>query len=296
MEMKLKAYLELIRWNKPAGWLLLLWPTLSALWMAANGAPGAYLASLFIIGTILMRSAGCAINDVFDQDIDRHVKRTAHRPLTSGKISTRSALIVALSLSLIAWSLTWTVHPYFAWASLCAGLLAYLYPLAKRYIAMPQAVLGLTFGMGIPLAYLAVYLHHQNQDSIAISQWLLHFPSQAAIFMLANFFWVLAYDTEYAMADREDDRRLSIYTSAITLGVYDVPAIMGFYLAAFCLWIISTPLIEARAGQIALGLIAIQIAGHYYLIRRRQAGRCLRAFQINHWIGCTLFIGIALSI
>ena len=206
-------YLDLIRWNRPAGWLLLLWPTLSALWLAAGGFPGWHLLSVFTLGTILMRSAGCCINDVADRNFDRHVQRTAQRPVTSGQISPREALLLGAVLALLALALVLTTNAAaVAWA--CAAfVVAVAYPYAKRYVTMPQAVLGLAFGFGIPVAFAAV------QGEV---------PGLAAWLMLGNAFWVLAYDTEYAMVDRADDVRIGIKTSAITLGRWDVVAVVFF--------------------------------------------------------------------
>jgi len=213
MSDKLKLYLDLIRWNRPAGWLLLLWPSLAALWVAAGGFPGWHLLAVFTLGTILMRSAGCCINDVADRDFDRHVKRTANRPVTSGRIGTREALVVGAVLALGAFVLVLTTNAAtIAW-SFAALAVTLIYPYAKRYVSMPQAVLGVAFSFGIPMAFAAV------QGEVPALAWGL---------LLGNLFWVLAYDTEYAMVDRDDDLKIGMKTSAITLGEQDVPAIMGF--------------------------------------------------------------------
>ncbi|HPU11966.1 MAG TPA: UbiA family prenyltransferase, partial [Ottowia sp.] len=211
---KLSLYLDLIRFNRPAGWLLLLWPSLSALWLAADGFPGWHLVMVFTLGTILMRSAGCCINDVADREFDRHVKRTAQRPVTSGLISVKEALAVGAVLALVAFGLVLTTNAAtIAW-SFPALAVTLIYPYAKRVVSMPQAVLGVAFSFGIPMAYAAV------QGRVPLEAWGL---------MLGNLFWVLAYDTEYAMVDRDDDLRIGMKTSAITLGRWDVPAVMGFY-------------------------------------------------------------------
>ena len=217
---KLSLYLDLIRFNRPAGWLLLLWPSLSALWLAADGFPGWHLVMVFTLGTILMRSAGCCINDVADREFDRHVKRTAQRPVTSGLISVKEALAVGAVLALVAFGLVLTTNAAtIAW-SFPALAVTLIYPYAKRVVSMPQAVLGVAFSFGIPMAYAAV------QGRVPLEAWGL---------MLGNLFWVLAYDTEYAMVDRDDDLKIGMKTSAITLGRFDVAAVMAFFLAYLAL-------------------------------------------------------------
>ena len=219
---KLSLYLDLIRFNRPAGWLLLLWPSLSALWLAAGGFPGWHLVMVFTLGTILMRSAGCCINDVADREFDRHVKRTAQRPVTSGLISVKEALAVGAVLALVAFGLVLTTNAAtIAW-SFPALAVTLFYPYAKRVVSMPQAVLGVAFSFGIPMAYAAV------QGRVPLEAWGL---------MLGNLFWVLAYDTEYAMVDRDDDLKIGMKTSAITLGRWDVPAVMGFYAVYLVVWL-----------------------------------------------------------
>lgn len=276
---KLALYLDLIRWNRPAGWLLLLWPTLSALWLAAGGWPGWQLLLVFTLGTILMRSAGCCINDVADRDFDRHVKRTAQRPITSGRISTREALLVGAGLALLAFGLVLTTNAITIALSVPALLVAMLYPYAKRHIAMPQAVLGVAFGFGIPMAYAAV----QGQV-----------PWQAWALLLGKLFWVLAYDTEYAMVDRDDDLRIGMKTSAITLGRWDVAAVMAFYLLHLGLWAwLLWPWIGGPVLGLAFAAALAQVVWHYGMIRERTREGCFRAFRLNHWLGLTLFLGVA---
>ncbi len=276
---KLALYLDLIRWNRPAGWLLLLWPTLSALWLAAGGWPGWQLLLIFTLGTILMRSAGCCINDVADRDFDRHVKRTAQRPITSGRISTREALLVGAGLALLAFGLVLTTNAITIALSVPALLVAMLYPYAKRHIAMPQAVLGVAFGFGIPMAYAAV----QGQV-----------PWQAWALLLGKLFWVLAYDTEYAMVDRDDDLRIGMKTSAITLGRWDVAAVMAFYLLHLGLWAwLLWPWIGGPVLGLAFAAALAQVVWHYGMIRERTREGCFRAFRLNHWLGLTLFLGVA---
>ena len=217
----LRLYLELIRWDRPAGWLLLLWPTLSALWVASGGFPGWHLLLVFSLGTFLMRSAGCCINDVADRDFDRHVKRTAQRPVTSGKLSVRHALGLGAALTLLAFGLVLTTNAATIGWSFAALAVTLAYPFAKRFVAMPQAVLGVAFSFGIPMAFAAV-----TGQVPALAWWLL----------LGNLFWVIAYDTEYAMVDRDDDLRIGMKTSAITLGRFDVAAILLSYAIYLSIW------------------------------------------------------------
>ena len=275
-------YLQLIRWNRPAGWLLLLWPTLSALWLASHGFPGWHLVIVFTLGTFLMRSAGCCINDVADRDFDRHVKRTAERPVTSGKLKSREALAVGAVLALLAFGLVLTTNrAAIAW-SFAALAIAIAYPFAKRYVAMPQAVLGVAFSFGIPMAFAAV------QSRVPILAWVL---------LLGNLFWVIAYDTEYAMVDRDDDVKIGINTSAITLGRLDVAAVVLSYAAYLGIWcfMLLAQVIRAQAAiiYIATGLALVQAAWHVWLIRKRQRDDCFKAFRLNHWLGLTVFLGIA---
>jgi len=211
---KLQLYARLVRLDKPIGSLLLLWPTLCALWLASNGHPDPLLVVIFSIGTVLMRSAGCAINDFADRDFDRHVKRTAERPLTSGQISAREALSIAVVLALISYALILPLNALTQQLSVLAVVVAGTYPYFKRFFALPQAYLGIAFGFGIPMAYAAV------QNTVPLEAWLL---------LVANVFWALAYDTEYAMVDRDDDLLIGIRTSAITFGRFDVMAVMLSY-------------------------------------------------------------------
>lgn len=278
---RLSLWLQLIRWDRPAGWLLLLWPTLSALWVAAGGFPGWHLLAVFTLDTILMRSAGCCINDVADRDFDKHVKRTAQRPVTSGAVSVKEALAVGAVLALAAFALVLTTNvPTTVW-SFGALAVTLLYPYAKRFVAMPQAVLGVAFSFGIPMAFTAV------QGSVPPVAWLM---------LAGNLFWVLAYDTEYAMVDRDDDLKIGMKTSAITLGRLDVPAVMLFYASFMCFWLLA--LVKSGWSAIyyvAFALVAVQVLWHYRLIRQRERGGCFQAFRLNHWIGATLFAGIALG-
>ena len=280
MREKISLYLDLIRWNRPAGWLLLLWPTLSALWVASGGFPGWHVLVVFTLGTILMRSAGCCLNDVADRDFDKHVKRTAERPVTSGRIGVKEALILGAVLALMAFGLVLTLRPEtMAW-SFAAMAVAVAYPYAKRFVAMPQAVLGVAFSFGIPMAFAAV---------------TGEVPSIAWALLLGNLFWVLAYDTEYAMVDRDDDLRIGMKTSAITLGQWDVAAVMFFYAAFVGVWGVVLDAPDKPLLLVGLAVAALQAAWHFWLIKDRSRDGCFKAFRLNHWVGFAAFVGVALS-
>ena len=280
MREKISLYLDLIRWNRPAGWLLLLWPTLSALWVAANGFPGWHLLIVFTLGTILMRSAGCCLNDVADRDFDKHVKRTADRPVTSGRIDVKEALMLGAALALIAFGLVLTLRTEtMAW-SFAAMAVAVAYPFAKRVVAMPQAVLGVAFSFGIPMAFAAV------TGEVPIIAWAL---------LLGNLFWVLAYDTEYAMVDRDDDLKIGMKTSAITLGTWDVAAVMFFYAAFVGVWGVVLEAADKPLLLAGLAAASLQAAWHFLLIKDRTREGCFKAFRMNHWVGFAAFVGVALS-
>lgn len=272
-------YLNLIRWDRPAGWLLLLWPTLGALWVAAGGFPGWHLLAVFVLGTILMRSAGCCVNDVADREFDKHVKRTAQRPVTSGAVSVREALVVGALLALLAFGLVLTTNAVTIGLSFAALAITLAYPYAKRHVSMPQAVLGVAFSFGIPMAFAAVL-----GEVPALAWWLL----------LGNLFWVLAYDTEYAMVDRDDDLRIGMRTSAITLGKLDVPVVMLCYGVYIVSWV---GLLHGRVPLVGLLLGAVaavaQALWHYSLIKTRSREGCFAAFRHNHWLGFSVFAGIA---
>ena len=290
---KLSLYLDLIRFNRPAGWLLLLWPSLSALWLAADGFPGWHLVMVFTLGTILMRSAGCCINDVADREFDRHVKRTAQRPVTSGLISVKEALAVGAVLALVAFGLVLTTNAAtIAW-SFPALAVTLIYPYAKRVVSMPQAVLGVAFSFGIPMAFAAV----QGGRDATLAALGAAVPAHACALLLGNLCWVLAYDTEYAMVDRDDDLRIGIQTSAITLGRWDVAAVMGFYAAYLLSWAaIGRSLGLGGVFLIGIAVAAAQAVWHYTLIRDRSRDGCFRAFRENHWLGCAVFAGVALDL
>ncbi len=289
---RLRLWLDLIRWNRPAGWLLLLWPSLSALWIAAHGWPGWHLLAVFVLGTILMRSAGCCVNDVADRDFDRHVKRTAQRPVTAGKVSVKEALVLGAVLALLAFGLVLTTNAVtIAW-SFAALAVAIIYPYAKRFVSMPQAVLGVAFSFGIPMAFAAV----QGGDSFSLSAVQSAVPLLAWVLLAGNLFWVLAYDTEYAMVDRDDDLKIGMKTSAITLGAWDVPAIMGFYAVYLSVWTWAYQgAAPGPAFYLGIAVAAAQAAWHWTLIRGRTRDGCFKAFRLNHWVGFSVFAGIALD-
>jgi 4-hydroxybenzoate polyprenyltransferase len=290
---RLALWLDLIRWNRPAGWLLLLWPTLGALWIAADGWPGWHLLLVFTAGTVLMRSAGCCVNDVADREFDRHVKRTAARPVTRGAVSVKEALAVGAALALAAFGLVLTTSAPAILLSFAALAVTLLYPYAKRVLSMPQAVLGVAFSFGIPMAFAA---------ALGGTEWSLQaiadaVPWQAWALLAANLFWVLAYDTEYAMVDRDDDLLIGMKTSAITLGRFDVLAVMGFYAIYLLAWgALGRSL--GLGGWFSAGLLvaAAQAAWHYTLIRERSRDGCFRVFRANHWLGFAVFAGTALDL
>ena len=292
LKLRLSLYLDLIRWNRPAGWLLLLWPTLSALWVASNGFPGWHLLLVFTLGTILMRSAGCCINDVADREFDRHVKRTAARPVTTGAVSVKEALSLGAGLALLAFALVLTTNAVtIAWSFVALGITLF-YPYAKRFVSMPQAVLGVAFSFGIPMAFSAV----QGQDAWSLVAMRASVPWLAWVLLLGNLFWVLAYDTEYAMVDRDDDLAIGMKTSAITLGRWDVPVILLCYLAYIVSWDVAlSAYAQGTPFYVAVTLAFGQVAWHYTLIRERSRDGCFKAFRLNHWLGFTLFAGIAAS-
>jgi 4-hydroxybenzoate polyprenyltransferase len=278
---RLTLYLQLTRLNRPIGVLLLLWPTLWGVWIAGEGHPAWHIVLIFVLGTVLMRSAGCAFNDFADRDIDRHVKRTRHRPVTSGHVSPREAVWVALILALAAFLLILPLNNLTLQLAFPAVLLAASYPYTKRFLAIPQAYLGIAFGFGIPMAFAAQ---------------LGEVPTVAWVLLLANVFWAIAYDTEYAMVDRDDDVHLGIHSSALLFKKYDVAAVMICYVAALILlgW---AGLMTGAGGMYFIGLL---LAGgiafyHYHLIKQRQHDECFRAFMHNNWFGVVVFAGIVLD-
>ena len=279
MNERLKHYIALTRLNKPIGILLLLWPTLWAIWISSAGRPDAMILVVFVLGTILMRSAGCAINDFADRDFDAHVKRTASRPLAAKMISTQEALAVAAVLALIAFLLVVIyLNRLTLMLSFVALFLAASYPFTKRFFVMPQAYLGIAFGFGIPMAFAA-----QTGSVPALAWWLL----------LANVFWTIAYDTEYAMVDRDDDVKIGINTTALLFGRHDVAAVMACYLVMLAILAVIGGMIDAGWPYYTGLAIALGIAlYHYTLIRQRQREQCFKAFLHNNWLGLAVFCGL----
>jgi 4-hydroxybenzoate polyprenyltransferase len=275
---RITLYERLMRLDKPIGTLLLLWPTLWALWFASNGRPNGWLVWIFVLGTVLMRSAGCVMNDIADWQFDAKVKRTRERPLATGALGRREALMLAALLSLAAFALVLVLNDTAIVLSFVALGLAATYPLTKRFLAVPQAYLGIAFGFGIPMGYAAV---------------LGTVPAVGWVLLLANIFWAIAYDTEYAMVDRDDDVRIGIKTAAITFGRYDVAAVMTCYGATLALlagigWYSGMDVYY----YVGLGLAAAMMLYHYRLIRTRDRDACFRAFNHNNWVGGAIFAGI----
>ena len=278
---KLALYFRLIRLDKPIGTVLLLWPTLCALWLAQQGVPDWRLLLIFVLGTFLMRSAGCAINDYADQDIDKFVKRTVDRPITSGRISGKEALAVAGVLTVAAFCLILPLNALTKQLSVAAVIIAGTYPYFKRFFAIPQAYLGIAFGFGIPMGFAAI------TDTVPAVAWLL---------LVGNVFWAVAYDTEYAMVDRDDDLKIGIKTSAITFGRYDVAIIMLCYALFLLLWLACGWYLGLRYWYVAGLLVAAGCAVyHYTLIRARERMPCFAAFRHNNWLGAAVFAGVVLD-
>lgn len=279
---RLDLYEKLMRLDKPIGILLLLWPTMWALWLSAVGKPDWIVLWVFVLGTVLMRSAGCVINDYADRDFDRHVERTKERPLTAGRVTTKEALALFAALSLCAFALVLMLgNPLVIWMSVPALFLAASYPFTKRFFAVPQAYLGVAFGFGIPMAYAA----HLGEV-----------PAEAWWLLLANVFWAVAYDTEYAMVDREDDLKIGIKTSAITFGRFDVAAVMASYAATLAIigWVGFT-LHLGWAFYAGLAVAAGIMGVHYTWIRGRERMACFKAFLHNNWVGAAIFAGIVVD-
>lgn len=278
---KINAYYRLTRLDKPIGILLLLWPTLWALLIAGQGRPDWQVVCIFLAGTVLMRSAGCVMNDIADRHFDGHVERTRLRPLVSGEVSVKEAVMLAGMLSLVAFMLVLFLHPLAIALSFVALFLAASYPLTKRFLAIPQAYLGIAFGFGIPMAFAA------QTGGVPWPAWLLLF---------ANIFWAIAYDTEYAMVDRDDDLKIGIRSSAIFFGKRDVAAIMACYAAMLAL-LVFVGIRLGLAWPFYAGLcVAALIAGyHYRLIRARQRQDCFKAFLHNNWLGAAIFTGLLTS-
>jgi len=278
---RIDAYERLLRLDKPIGTALLLWPTLSALWLATEGAPSWLLVVVFVTGTVLMRSAGCAVNDWADRRYDAHVERTASRPMATGEVAPWEALLLAAVLAFCAFLLVLATNLTAVLWSFPAALIAFVYPFFKRFFALPQAFLGIAFSFGIPMAFAAA------QGQVPPFAWAL-----TAI----NLFWVIAYDTEYAMVDRDDDRKIGIRTSAITFGRLDVAAIALCY-AAYVVGMAWVG-VERAMGPVyfaGVSVAAVLAAYHLVLIRGRERMACFRAFLHNHWLGLAIFAGIALD-
>jgi 4-hydroxybenzoate polyprenyltransferase len=278
---RLSLYLQLTRLNRPIGILLLLWPTLWGVWIAGAGHPAWHIVLIFLLGTVLMRSAGCAFNDYADRDFDRYVKRTSERPVTSGRISPGEAIWVGVCLSLFAFMLVLPLNNLTLLLSFPAVFLAASYPFTKRFLAIPQAYLGIAFGFGIPMAFAA------QLGSV---------PGVAWVLLIANVFWAIAYDTEYAMVDRDDDIHLGIHSAALLFDKYDVAAVMGCYAITLALLGLAGQMMSAGWTYYAGLLVASGIAlYHYTLIRTRQREQCFKAFLHNNWFGAVVFAGIVLD-
>jgi 4-hydroxybenzoate polyprenyltransferase len=276
---RLHLYYQLTRLNRPIGILLLLWPTLWGVWIAGNGHPAWHIVLIFTLGTVLMRSSGCVINDYADRHIDKHVERTQHRPITSGRISSREAVWLAAILAAISFLLILPLNRLTLLLSIPAVFLAGSYPFTKRFFVIPQAYLGIAFGFGIPMAFAAQ---------------LDHVPPVAWLLLLANVFWAIAYDTEYAMVDRNDDIHLGIHSSALFFGKYDVAAVMACYAITLLLLAGAGLMIGLGAAYFIGLLVAVGISLHHYqLIKGREREECFRAFLHNNWIGAAIFVGTA---
>ncbi len=278
---RIDAYERLVRLDKPIGALLLLWPTLWAVWLAAEGRPAPDIVIIFVVGTFLMRSAGCAMNDYADRDFDPHVERTRERPLAAREIQPREALFVAAALAAAAFGLVLFLNPLAIGLSFVALAIAATYPFAKRWFPLPQAYLGVAFGFGIPMAYAAV------TKALPLECWLL---------LAANIFYSFAYDTEYAMVDRDDDAKLGLRTSALALGRYDVAAVMASYAAMLAILVVVGVRLGLGAPYYAgLGAAAAMMAYHWRLIRGRSRAGCFKAFRHNNWVGAVIFAGIVVN-
>lgn len=278
---RLHLYIQLTRLNRPIGILLLLWPTLWSVWIAANGHPAWHIVLIFALGTTLMRSAGCVINDYADRHIDKHVKRTKERPLTSGKVSERETVWLAVVLAFVSFLLILPLNPLTWLLSFPAVFLAASYPFTKRFLAIPQAYLGIAFGFGIPMAFAAT---------------LGEVPPVAWVLLLANVFWAIAYDTEYAMVDRDDDIHLGIHSSALFFGKYDVIAVMACY--GITLLLLAVAGLMAGLGIVYFASLAVAegiALYHYRLIKNRSRENCFAAFLHNNWIGAAIFVGLSLD-
>ena len=278
---RLRLYIQLSRLHRPIGILLLLWPTLWAVWISSRGHPSWQVVIIFTLGTVLMRSAGCVINDYADRDIDKHVQRTKDRPLTSGMVSTLEALLLSAALAIISFFLILPLNKLTLLLSVPAVFLAASYPFTKRFFAIPQAYLGIAFGFGIPMAFAAV---------------LNGIPPVAWVLLLANIFWAIAYDTEYAMVDRNDDIHLGIHSSALFFGQFDVMAVMICYGVTLTLLAVAGLMFDAGLPYFVGLMVAVGIALHHYnLIKDRNREKCFAAFLHNNWLGASVFAGLVLD-
>ena len=276
---KLNAYHRLMRLDKPIGILLLLWPTLWGLFIAGKGEPDWIISLIFVAGTVLMRSAGCVMNDIADSQYDGLVARTQYRPLVTNEVSKKEAYMLAAMLSLVAFGLVCMLNTLSIKLSLVGLLLAISYPFTKRFFPMPQAYLGIAFGWGIPMAFAAI---------------LGYVPPVAWLLLLANISWAIAYDTEYAMVDREDDLKIGIQSSAITFGRFDVLAVMCCYIVTLLLLTLTGLLLGlGYAYYMGLALATSVAIHHYFLIRQREKTNCFKAFLANNWFGFSVFMGLA---
>ena len=278
---RLDAYERHIRLDKPIGTLLLLWPTLWAVWLASGGWPRPEILIIFVAGTLLMRSAGCAVNDYADRNFDRHVERTRTRPLATGEIPPHEALAVAALLAATAFVLVLFLNWLAILLSFAALAITVTYPFAKRFFAIPQAYLGVAFGFGIPMAYAAIQVR---------------LPGECWALFAANLFYAFAYDTEYAMVDRDDDARLGLRTAALTLGSLDVAAVMASYGAMLAI-LLALGISLQLGWPYFLGLAAAGglVAWHWRLIRTRSREGCFKAFMHSNWIGAAVLAGIVLG-
>jgi 4-hydroxybenzoate polyprenyltransferase len=275
---RLTQYFRLMRLDKPIGILLLLWPTLWAVWIAWDGHPPWVMIAIFVAGTVLMRSAGCVMNDMADTRFDAHVTRTRNRPLVTGAVSRREAIVLIAVLVLISFVLVLLLNTAAILLSIPALALAASYPFTKRFFALPQAYLGVAFGFGIPMAFAARY------DGV---------PPIAWVMLAANIFWAIGYDTEYAMVDRDDDIKIGMRTAAITFGRFDVTAVMTCYVATLCLlYYVGGSLHFGAPYAIGLAVAGVMMAYHYTLIRTRSREGCFKAFLHNNWVGAAVFAGI----
>jgi 4-hydroxybenzoate polyprenyltransferase len=275
---RIALYERLMRLDKPIGILLLAWPTLWALWIATDGRPPSGVLWIFLLGTILMRSAGCVLNDMADARFDAYVRRTRDRPIAAGRIGRGEAFLLAVALILVAFALVLNTNRLTVLLSVVALFLAATYPFTKRFLAVPQAYLGVAFGFGIPMAFAAT----------------VHAVTPLALWLLAaNIFWAIAYDTEYAMTDREDDLKIGIKTSAITFGRFDVAAVALCYAAMVVILAHVGRLIGAGLPYFfGLAAAAAIAAYHVWLIRDRQPAKTFYAFRHNNWLGAAVFVGI----